>query len=198
MREEVEIKQRKVYEIAESIEQNEKELLMLEKDLKSINQKQQSKERYIGLLIKDKQVKTVYLANKQEKLQELESQLLVSGQSPNPEVTSQDFEDLQEDSFSLEHELDQLESKITTGRQVSSELTQELQRMSSQIDVIMHELHSLQVQKIELLQDVQKSEQELDDNLIGNSLSVPTEEQVSYLITCIQCILDWLSLLSFL
>ena len=158
LREEIERTNTELHQTEEDIRQDEKELKMLK------NQ-QQSMERCTVLLLKDKQLEQLKLANGRQNLQELELrvELFDHSQSPIPEDVKQKLQQTQESTTSIEHEFTRLESKIkSTQETTSSEITEQLQKISSKVDAIADERDDLQHQKKELLQVVQKCEQELD------------------------------------
>ena len=171
---------------------------MLQNDLKSLKNQQQSTERYTGLLLKDKQIQQLELANRREKLRELELHVrqLKREKTPVPEDVRQKLQQTQESTASFEHEFSQLELKIKlTQETMSSELTKQRQQMSSKADTIAQELDDLQHRYKDLQQEMQKGEQELDTCLLGRStstLSLPDKEvsQQSFMCiaVCICCI----------
>ena len=191
LREEIERMHTELHQTEEAIGQNEKELQMLQNELKSMKNQQQSMERYTGLLLKDKQIQQLELANRREKLRELEFHVrqLERGKTPVPEDVGQNLQQTQERTASFEHEFSQLESKIKlTQETMSSELTKQLQQMSSKADAIAQELDDLQHQYKELQQEMQKCEQELDTCLLGRStstLSIPDKEVSQRSFICI-------------
>ena len=175
MRENVELKHVELHEVNESIEQNEKEIQMLEDDLTSIKKSQQSKERYAGLLMSDLQIQQLELAYKEEEKQNIEiqmGQLELEG-SPIPEETRKQFDEAQESVASCRLKSSQLESQIKSLREASGELAMQLQLMSLNIDDIAKELDGLQTRKKGLLRDVHMKEQELDSCLLGKSTTTP-------------------------
>ena len=72
LREEIEWTHTELHQTEEAVGWNEKELQMLQNELKSLKNQQQSMERYMSLLLKDKQIQQLELANRREKLRELE------------------------------------------------------------------------------------------------------------------------------
>ena len=185
MRESVELKHTELHKINESIEQNEKEIQMLESKLRSIKNSQQSKERYTGLLMSDLQVQQLESACKEDEKEQLELQMrqLELRESPVPEEVRKQFHQAQESIASCQLKSSQLESQIKSLQQSFSELTLQLQQMSSNVDDITKELEGLQTQKKERLQDVHKHEQELDSYLLGKSTAtppVPANAEVSH------------------
>ena len=188
MRENVELKHIKLHEINEGIEQNEKEIQMLENELRSIKNSQQSKERYTGLLMSDLQVQQLESACKEDEKKQLELQMrqLELRESPVPEEVRKHFHQAQESIASCQSKSSQLESQIKSLQQSSSELALQLQQMSSNVDDIAKELEGLQAQKKELVQDIHKQEQELDSCLLGKSTAtplVPASAEVSHKFT---------------
>ena len=175
MREKVELKHMELHEINEGIEQNEKEIQMLKNKLRSIKSRQQSKERYIGLLMSDLQVQQLESACREDEKQQLELQMrrLELRESPVPEEVRKQFNQAQESITSCQCKSSQLESQIKSLQQASSELALQLEKMSSNFDDIANELEGLQTQKKELLQDVHMREQELDSCLLGKSTTTP-------------------------
>ena len=196
MRENVELKHMELHEINESIEQNEKEIQMLENELRSIKNSQQSKERYTRLLMSDLHVQQLESACEEDEKQQLELR-----ESPVPEEVRKQLHQAQESIASCQLKSSQLESQITSLRQSSSELALQLQQMSSNVDDIAKELEGLQTQKKELVQDVHKQEQELDSCLLGKSTTTPfvsANAEVSHKFTYytsdnVTCILEMLS-----
>ena len=185
MRENVELKHMELHEINEGIEQNEKEIQMLENELRSINNSQQSKKKYTGLLMSDLQVQQLESAFKEDEKQQLELQMrqLELRQTPVPEEVRKQFHQAEESIASCQCKSSQLESQIKSLRQASSELARQLEHMSSNVDDIANELEGLQTQKKELLQDVHMREQELDSYLLGKSTTapfVPANTEVSH------------------
>ena len=184
MRENVELKHTELHNTNEGIEQNEKEIQMLENELRSIKSSQQSKERYTGFLMSDLQVQQLESARIEDEKQQLELQIrqLELRESPVPEEVRKHFHQAQESIASSQLKSNQLESQIQSLWQSSSELALQLQQMSSNVDDIAKALEGLQTQKKELLQDVHKQEQELDSCLLGKStatLLVPANAGVS-------------------
>ena len=185
LRESVELKHVELHEANESIEQNEKEIQMLENELKSIKNTQQSNERYTALLMSDLQVQQLESACKEDKKHHIElqmSQLELEG-FPIPEEVKKQFHQAQESVASCRLKSGQLESQIKSLLEASNELALQLQLMSSNIDDIAKELDSLQIHKKELVQDVHTKEQELDSCLLGESTTtpfVPANAEVSY------------------
>ena len=191
LREEIERTHTELHQTEEAVGQNEKELQMLQNELKGLKNQQQSMERYTGLLLKDKQIQQLELANRREKLRELELHVrqLERGKTPVPEDVRQNLQQTQESTASFEHEFSQLELKIKlTQETMSSELTKQRQQMSSKADAIAQELDDLQHQYKELQQEIQKCEQELDTCLLGRStstLSIPDKEVSQQSFICI-------------
>ena len=188
MRESVERKHMELHEVNEGIEQNEKEIKMLEEELTSIKNTQQSKERYTGLLMSDLQVQHLQSACKEDEKQQLELQMrqLELRGSPIPEETRKQFDEAQESIASSQLKSGQLKSQIKSLQQASSELALQLQQMSSNVDIIAKELDGLQAQKKEFLRDVHTKEQELDSSLLGKSATtpfVPAKAEVSQFFT---------------
>ena len=175
MRENIELKHVELNEINEGIEQNEKEIQMLEDELTSIKNTQKSKERYTGLLMSDLQVQQLESACKEEEKQHIELQMrqLELEGSPIPEEVKKRFHQAEESAASCRLQSGQLESQIKSQREASSELAMQLQLMSSNIDDIAKELDGLQTRKKGLLRDVHKKEQELDSCLLGKSANTP-------------------------
>ena len=101
---------------------NEMELQMLQNELKSLKNQQQSMERYTGLLLKDKQIQQLELANRREKLRKLELHVrqLERGKTPVPEDVRQKLQQTRESTASFEHEFSQLESKIKLTQETMS------------------------------------------------------------------------------
>ena len=185
LREEIERTNTELHQTEEDIRQDEKELRMLQNELMSLKNQQQSMERCTVLLLKDKQIGQLKLANGRQKLQELELRVeqFDHSQSPIPEDVKQKLQQTQESTASIEHEFTRLESKIKSAQETtSSEITEQLQKISSKVNAITDELDGLQHQKKELLQVVQKCEQELDTYLLGRNTStpsIPEEAEVS-------------------
>ena len=188
MRENVELKHTELHEINEGIEQNEKEIQMLENELRSIKNSQQSKERYTRLLMSDLQVQQLESACREGEKQQLELQMrqLELRESPVPEEVRKQFHQVHESIASCQLKSSQLESQIKSLQQASSELALQLQQMSSNVDDIAKELEGLQTQKKELVQDIHKQEQDLDSCLLGKSTTtplVPASAEVSHKFT---------------
>ena len=184
-RENVELKHTELHETNEGIEQNEKEIQMLENSLRSIKNSQQSKERYTGLLMSDLEVQRLESACREDEKEQLELQMrqLELRGSPIPEEVRKQFHQAQESIASCQLKSSQLESQIQSLQQSSSELALQLQQMSSNVDDIAKELEGLQIQKKELVHDVHKQEQELDSCLLGRSTTtplVPANAEVSH------------------
>ena len=175
MRENVELKHVELHEINEGIEQNEKEMQMLEEELTSIKKSLQSKERYTGLLMSDLQVQQLESACKEDKKQHIESQIrrLELRGSPIPDEVRKQFDEAQESIASCRLKSGQLESQIKSLREASGELALQLRQMSLNVDDIAKELDGLHIQKEELQKDVHMKEQELDSCLLGKNATTP-------------------------
>ena len=163
---------------------------MLQNELKSLKNQQQSMERYTGLLLKDKQIQQLELANRREKLRELELHVrqLERGKTPVPQDVRQKLQQTQESTASFEYGFTQLESKIKLAQETTTSELAKLQQMSLKVDAIAHELNDLQHQYKQLQQEIQKCEQELDTCLLGRStstLSIPDKEVGQGQFTCI-------------
>ena len=181
LREKIEWTHTKLHQTEEAIGRNEKELQMLRNELKSLKNQQQSMERYTGLLLKDKQIQLLELANRRENLRKLELNIrqLEREKTPDAENMRQKHQQMQESTASFEQEFIQLELKIKLAQETTTNELAKLQQMSLKVDAIAHELDDLQHQYKQLQQEMQKGEQELDTCLLGKSistLSIPDKE----------------------
>ena len=177
LRDEVDKKDRELYEVNESITQCDREWNMLSTDLLSMKEKQQFNKSYIFLLLEDNQKQKVKLLYRRDELQDV----VKKQAQQRPDISDSDMDhqrehllQKQKEIDAVQHEIDRLQVKIESARKDSLVVNEQLQTIASKYDAICRKRKELQSHKMELLASLKKCEEDIDSCLLIKSTTTPT------------------------